>query len=140
MFLICWLCVPLLKEELPAVCLIRLLPVMYLPEPQQRRQWPEWRRLAAMQPHPVRNPNRDPSVVGNTPLARNVHSRGVAVAITAADRDPPEVVRSGTRYPLCVSWNGRGKCFEFCERAADHEELSEAEATDFHSWCEVNYA
>jgi hypothetical protein len=89
---------------------------------------------------PVHNPSRDPRFVGNTPLAHSMRSRSAAVAITNAGRDPPEVVRSGTRVNICVSWHGRGKCFELCERAADHGVLSKAEVTDFHSWYEVAYA
>jgi hypothetical protein len=89
---------------------------------------------------PFHNPSRDPRFVGNTLLTHNVRRRSVAVAITAAGREPPEVVQSGTCCPLCVSWHGRGQGFKFCEREADHGALSAAEGTDFHSWCEVAYA
>jgi hypothetical protein len=36
-------------------------------------------------------------------LSCNVHSRSVAVSITTAGRNHPEVNRSGVRCPLCVS-------------------------------------
>jgi hypothetical protein len=39
----------------------------------------------------VRNPNRDARFVGNTPFARMVRIRYVALAIAAAGSDPPQV-------------------------------------------------
>jgi hypothetical protein len=92
---------------------------------------------------PVHIPTRNPRFVGNTPLALNVRSQRVAFAITTVGRDPPEVVISGPKWntlsSLCfMAW--QWTVFRIFERAADHGVLSEAEAMDFHSWCEVAYA
>jgi hypothetical protein len=75
----------------------------------------------------VRNPNRDSRFVGNTPFARMVRSRSVALAIAAAGSDPPQVERNGVTGKHCVSWHARGQCFEFCQRASDHVPLEPTE-------------
>jgi hypothetical protein len=88
----------------------------------------------------VRNPNRDSRFVGNTPFARMVRSRSVALAIAAAGSDPPQVVRNGVTGQHCVSCHARGQCFEFCQRAADHVRLEPAEAAAFHAWTDADFA
>jgi hypothetical protein len=81
----------------------------------------------------VRNPNRDSCFVGNTPFARMVRSKSVALAIAAAGSEPPQVERNGVTGQHCVSWHARGRCFEFCQRAADHVHLEPTEAAAFNA-------
>jgi hypothetical protein len=52
----------------------------------------------------------------------------------------PTVVRGGATTPLCISWHAKGSCFELCARRATHNVLSAAEATIFHTWCDLAYA
>jgi hypothetical protein len=86
------------------------------------------------------SPNRAPRFVGNTPFVQNVRSRAVSEAITTAGSPSPIVTWNGASVPLYISWHDRGQCFENCSRSADHMALTEGEATELHTWCELAYA
>jgi hypothetical protein len=88
----------------------------------------------------VRNIHRDSRFTANTPLARNVRARRVADAIALAGGSPPDVLRGGAMGAMCISWHGKGQCFDNCGRAADHGTLSADEAVAFHNWCDRAYA
>jgi hypothetical protein len=88
----------------------------------------------------VRNIHRDPRFTANTPFARNVRSRRVVDAIALAGGSPPDVTRGGASGAMCVSWHGKGQCFDNCGRVTDHGTLSVAESTAFHEWCATAYA
>jgi hypothetical protein len=88
----------------------------------------------------VRNPNQDSRFVGNTPFARMVRSRSVALAITAVGSDPPQVERNCVTGKHCISCHARGQCLEFCQRAADHVPLKPAEAAAFNAWTDAAFA
>jgi hypothetical protein len=51
----------------------------------------------------IHNPNRDTRFMGSTPLKHTMHIRGISVAIATDGHHPPEVIRNGTRFSLCVS-------------------------------------
>jgi hypothetical protein len=87
----------------------------------------------------VCNPSRESCFVGNTPLARNVRSKAVAVAIADPGSQPPEVTRAGVAGPMCFSWHGKGQCFENCPRVADHGVLSASEKERVQAWCSLAY-
>jgi hypothetical protein len=60
----------------------------------------------------VRNIHRDSRLTANTPLARNARAKRVADAITQAVGPRPEVLRGGLMGAMCVSWHGKGQCFD----------------------------
>jgi hypothetical protein len=90
--------------------------------------------------HHVSYPSRAPKFVGNTPFIQNVHVRAVLEAIYIAGAPPPMVSRNGVSGAMCVSWHSREQCFENYARCADHGLLTEAETTEFHTWCALAYA
>ena len=83
----------------------------------------------------ARNNNRDPRVMGETPLARRIRQKPVS-EVLAAMGGPPACAHGGTR---CLSWHLKGKCFEDCTRADDHIVLSSEEADKLVEWCERAY-
>jgi hypothetical protein len=52
--------------------------------------------------------------------------------------DPPTINRDGSTKLTCISWHAKGMCFDDYER--DHAVHTEAEATEFMTWCHVAFA
>jgi hypothetical protein len=88
----------------------------------------------------VRNIHRGSRFTANTPLARNVRAKRVVEAITQVGGPPPDVLRGGLMGAMCVSWHGKGQCFDNCGRVADHGTLTPDEAAAFHTWYDRAYA
>jgi len=88
----------------------------------------------------VQNANRDPRFMGNTPLAVNIRTRSIRNAIAVAQRDPPQVTRSGRAMPTCLSWHVKGSCSEDCTRRADHVANSDQEREPLYTWCQLAFA
>jgi hypothetical protein len=84
----------------------------------------------------IRNPARHCDFTGNSPLATNIQTRCVAEALVLGG-DPPSVVCSGEPKLMCVFWNGKGICFNDCDR--EHSISSASEAEEFMGWCHVAY-
>jgi hypothetical protein len=40
---------------------------------------------------------------------------------------------------MCVSWHGKGQCFDNCGRVADHGPLTPEESSAFHTWYDRAY-
>jgi hypothetical protein len=77
----------------------------------------------------VRSPGRDACFTGNTAFAKNVRARRVeeATSLASVRNTLPEIVREGVSIGVCVSYHGKGSCFEGCIRARSHRLLSGAE-------------
>jgi hypothetical protein len=90
----------------------------------------------------VRNPARDARFTGNTAFAQMVRNRRVdeAIDIAGGIEAVPKVTRGGSAHVVCVSYHGKGSCYELCQRAATHTPLSTPEAALFHTWCAVAFA
>jgi hypothetical protein len=88
----------------------------------------------------VRNLHRDSRFTANTPLARNVRAKRVVGAITQTGGPPPDVLRGGLMGAMCVSWHGKGQCFDNCGSVTDHGTLTPDESAAFHTWCDRAYA
>ena len=89
----------------------------------------------------VRNANRDPRYVGNSPLAIMIKQRPIRDAIPRADAPVPVYRASdGAEKPRCLSWHLKGVCMEDCERADDHIPLDQAQVDALHAWCSPAYA
>jgi hypothetical protein len=90
----------------------------------------------------VRNAARDSRFTGNTAFAQAVRNRRVeeAIGLAGGIDAVPKVTRGGASHMMCVSYHGKGACYEGCARAVTHTPLSAAEATVFHTWCAVAFA
>ena len=64
----------------------------------------------------VSNRNRDPRVMGETPLAKQVCLHPVSEAL--AKGSTPPATTSGKTH--CLSWHLKGKCYNDCIRKDDH--------------------
>jgi len=87
----------------------------------------------------VVNNHRDDRLTGNNAIGTNVWTRTVAEAITRGG-PPPVMNRNGNMVPTCVSWHGKGTCFDNCRRAADHGRHTNTEKEQFHAWCTQAFA
>ena len=83
----------------------------------------------------VSNRNRDPRVMGETPLARRIRDKSIADAIATAGGAPT----NDQHQDRCLSWHIRGKCFSDCPRSYDHIALDTLERDDMKAWCEQAY-
>ena len=83
----------------------------------------------------VRNANRDPRFVGNTPLANNMRTRQIRDATVASELPIPQVTRNGIQMDRCLSHHLKGVCTADCDRASDHVILTAPEADELHQWC-----
>jgi hypothetical protein len=64
----------------------------------------------------------------------NIRSSRVEEAIVVAGGriTLSHVVRDGVSVGVCVSYHGKGACFEVCLRAATHSPLTTEEKSPFH--------
>jgi hypothetical protein len=90
----------------------------------------------------VRNPGRDSRFTGNNVFANNARSHRVEQAITLAGAHDnlPRIIRAGVSVGVCVSYHGKGACFEGCIRDGSHSPLTAEEKVPFHEWCDVAFA
>jgi hypothetical protein len=83
----------------------------------------------------VSNRNRDPRVMGETPLAKQIRLDAIADALARAG-SPPATTNGKTR---CLSWHLKGKCYNDCARKADHVVLPIEDADTLVEWCSIAY-
>jgi len=83
----------------------------------------------------VSNRNRDPRVMGETPLAKQIRKLPIGEALAKAGT-PPVTTSGNTR---CLSWHLKGKCYSDCLRKADHVILPIDDADTLVEWCSQAY-
>lgn len=83
----------------------------------------------------VSNRNRDPRVMGETPLAKQIRTDAIADALARAG-SPPATTNGKTR---CLSWHLKGKCYSDCARKDDHVVLPIEDADTLVEWCTTAY-
>jgi len=87
----------------------------------------------------VVNNQRDPHLTNNDAIGNNVRARSVSDAI-ARGGAPPVMLRAGAQVPTCVSWHGKGTCYDNCRRSTDHIQHTNAEREQFFTWCQAAFA
>jgi hypothetical protein len=72
-------------------------------------------------------------------FVNNVRARRVEEAIVlAGGRETlPKIDHDGVSVGVCVSYHGKGACFEGCIRTGSHSPLTAAEKVPFHAWYDL---
>ena len=86
----------------------------------------------------VRNPNRLPELVGNSPLAQRVSTARISDVI----RDhgvPPKGRRNGAEVDRCINYHAKGQCGTNCVRVNDHHPIPAGEKQAFLEWCQTAF-
>ena len=83
----------------------------------------------------VRNLNRDPRYIGDTPLAQRIKAARFDDVIRRHGA-PPAPTGGGDR---CLTWHLRPNCFANCRRSADHIKLPQAEQDALFTWCKTAF-